>query len=334
MQPETWNPAELLKLSGSYWATCTLHAGVKLDLFSPLARQPLGADELAAELDLSPRGLTMLLDALCALDLLAKSGETYAATPFAAEFLDRAAPAYLGHIILHHHHLVEGWARLDQAVKQGGPVRRRVSHDALETERESFLLGMFNLAMLLAPKVAAQVDLSGRTRLLDLGGGPGTYAIHFCQHNPRLSATILDLPTTRPFAEQTVERFGMTGRIDFVPGDFAHHDPIPGRYDVAWLSHVLHGEGPRSCAIMLGKAADALEPAGMLLVQEFILDAERTAPLFPALFSLNMLLGTPEGQAYSEPELRQMLHAAGLEKIERLPVDLPNGAGILAAQKP
>jgi SAM-dependent methyltransferase len=327
-----WNPEQLLKLSGSYWETCALHAGVKLDLFSPLAARPQTAAELAAELGAAERGLGMLLDALVAMQLLVKQGDNYAATGSAAEFLDRSAPRYLGHIILHHHHLVESWGRLDEAVRAGGPVRNRVSHEPTAAERESFLLGMFNLAMLIAPKVAAQVDLAGRRRLLDLGGGPGTYAIHFCQQNPQLQATIYDLPTTRPFAEATLQRFALADRIEFAAGDFLA-GPLPGGFDVAWLSHVLHGEGPGGCSTLLANACAALEPGGLLLVQEFILDGTRTAPLFPALFSLNMLLGTPQGQAYSEPELAALLQQAGLSQIERLAIELPNGAGIMTGRK-
>jgi SAM-dependent methyltransferase len=333
MEPVVWNPTELLKLSGSYWSTCTLHAGVRLDLFTPLVKRARSVGELAAERGIDARGLAMLLDALAALGLLTKADDCYCATPFAATFLDRSAPGYLGHIILHHQHLVESWSHLDQAVREGRPVRHRVSHEPAADERESFLLGMFNLAMLNAPKVASAIDLAGRQRLLDLGGGPGTYAIHFCQQNPELSALIFDLPTTRPFAEQILQRFDMSARITFVAGDFLV-DPLPGTFDVAWLSQVLHGEGPEGCAQMLKKAVTALETGGLLLVQEFILDADRAAPLFPALFSLNMLLGTPNGQAYSEPELVALMHQAGLARIERLALELPNGVGILRGYKP
>jgi SAM-dependent methyltransferase len=333
MEPVVWNPSELLKLSGSYWSTCTLHAAVKLDLFTPLTERARSAPELADEHGIDARGLAMLLDALAALELVTKEQDRYRATPFAATFLDRKAPGYLGHIILHHQHLVESWSHLDQAVREGQPVRHRVSHEPTADERESFLLGMFNLAMLNAPKVASEIDLAGRRRLLDLGGGPGTYAIHFCQHNPELSALIFDLPTTRPFAEQILQRFTMTERIVFHGGDFLV-DPLPGTFDVAWLSQVLHGEGPEGCAQMLKKAVAALEARGLLLVQEFILDEDRAAPLFPALFSLNMLLGTPNGQAYSEPELVALMQQAGLARIERLPLELPNGVGILRGYKP
>jgi len=328
-----WNPAELLKLSGSYWNTCPLHAGVKLELFTRLGDRQLSAAELAAELGIPERGLAMLLDALSALELLVKEGDNYRATPAAGRFLNSTSPAYLGHIINHHHHLVEYWSHLDVAVREGGPVRERISHQPSEAERESFLMGMFNLAMLHAPKLAEAVDLAGHKRLLDLGGGPGSYAIHFCQQTPGLEAVIFDLPTTRPFAEQTVASFGLSERISFAAGDFTS-DPLPGRFDVVWISQVLHGEGPEGCARLVAKAAEALEPGGLLLVQEFILAAERDAPLFPALFSLNMLLGTPNGQSYSEPEIAGMLRAAGLEDVKRIPMESPQGVGIMAGRKP
>lgn len=329
MEAKVWSPADLLQLSGGYWSACALHAGVKLDVFTPLADRALTAAELAGALKCAARGVAMLLNALAALGLLEKRGDNYADTPFAAEFLCRTAPRYLGHIILHHHNLMEGWAHLDEAVKSGGPIRKRVSHDVGEDERESFEMGMFNLAMQVAPRIVPQINLSGRRRLLDLGGGPGTYAIHFCMQNPHLTAVVYDLPTTRPFAERTIDRFGLTGRIAFEDGDFIT-EGIKGTFDVAWLSHILHSEGPEGCAVILQKAVAALEPGGMILVQEFILNDSHDGPPFPALFSLNMLIGTPAGRAYSEGELFNMLAAAGVGDLKRLTLQLPNGAGVIA----
>jgi hypothetical protein len=116
--------------------------------------------------------------------------------------------------------------------------------------------------------------------------------------------------------------------MDNADRDFLSDD-IPNGFDVAWLSHILHGEGPEGCAVILQRAVAALEPGGMLMVQEFILDDSMDGPLFPALFSLNMLLGTPRGRAYSQGQLEAMLHAAGVTSIRRLEIDLPNGAGVL-----
>jgi hypothetical protein len=326
------NLAELLHISGSYWSACTLHAGVKLDLFSLLALRPSTAAELARNLHTDHRGLTMLLDALCALELAEKQGDQYQATEFSTTYLAKGSSNYMGHIIMHHHHLVQGWSRLDEAVQNGTPVRNRSSHDTDGRERESFLMGMYNLASQLAPQLVEKLELAGRRRLLDLAGGPGTYAIHFCLRYPALRAVVVDLPTTRPFAEQTIAKYGLSDRISFLAGDVID-DPIGSGFDVVWISHLLHSEGPVTCQGIVDKAAAALDRGGQVLIQEFILDDQRTTPLHPALFSLNMLVGTPSGQAYSQGELTAMLKKAGLEEVQRLQITLPNGAGIMAGTK-
>jgi len=321
-------PAELLKLSGGYWSSCALHAGVGLDLFSHLTEEPRTAAEIARIIDGDQRGITMLLDALAALELLEKHNNNYSATPFSAKYLSKKSEHYLGYIILHHHHLMTGWNRLDEAVKNGTPVEVSSSRTGDETIRENFQMGMFNMANQGAPAVVSAIDLSGRRRLLDLGGGPGTYAIHFCQRNPQLQAVVYDLPTTREFAERTVERFGLSERVSFVSGDVTS-DHIGSGFDVVWISQLLHSEGPESAAAILKKAAQALEPGGLMLVQEFILDDTRTTPVFPALFSLNMLINTTSGQSYSQGELTDMMTKAGVKEIKRVAVELPSGAGIM-----
>jgi hypothetical protein len=139
---------------------------------------------------------------------------------------------------------------------------------------------------------------------------------------------VYDLPSTRSFAEETIRRHDLSCRISFTAGDY-HQDPVPDGFDVAWLSHILHADGAEGCRTILQKAVAALKPGGRLLVQEFILNDAKDGPPFPALFSLNMLLGTSSGQSYAEGELRSMMRQAGLTDIRRLPLDLPNGAGVM-----
>ena len=339
------SPGQLLALSGSYWKACALHAGVVLDVFTPLCEAPATPQDLALRLGCEPRALAMLLRALAAMGLLTRSGAAYVASEQARLFLARTSPRYVGHIIRHHHNLVDSFARMDESVRSGRANRSGVGEG--ETAREDFLLGMFNLAMGIAPGLARQLDallvraglpgMAGRSTLLDLGGGPGTYAIQFCLAHPGLAATIFDLPTTKPFAEATVTRFGLPfepqGRVAFHPGDYTTDD-LPGGFDLAWLSQILHGEAPASAARVVRRAADALAPGGVLVVHEFLLSDEAAGPEFAALFSLNMLLGTAGGQAYSEGEVRGMFEEAGLTGVCRLDFAGPNDSGLIAGVKP
>ena len=331
MTSRQWNPGDLLEISGFYWKTAVLHAAVKMDVLTTIGDGQLAASEICRQLNAVPRGMERLLDALVAMELLVKIDGIYANSPSGQTFLSKDSAQYIGHIIMHHHHLVESWSKLDQAVQSGTPIRSRSSFSK-EEWRESFLLGMFNMAMGLAPKLVPQIDLSTRKHLLDLGGGPGTYAIHFCLNNPGLHAAVYDLPTTRPFAEKIIKQFNLSDRINFSDGNYLT-DPIEGHYDVAWLSHILHGEGPEECRLIIQKAVDALDPQGMIIIHEFILNNRMDGPLFPALFSLNMLLGTESGQSYSEQQLTDMLLTAGIKNIRRIPLKSPNDSGLLVGDK-
>ncbi len=327
METIEWNPGKLLEISGSYWKSCTLHAGVKLGIFTLLGDQPRTDYDIAEVLGGDLRGVTVLLNALSALGLLIKKENAYANTVTSETFLKKDSPQYLGYMLMHHHHLMESWSKLDQGVLTGKPTRSRSGFNEAVV-RESFLMGMFNMAMNLAPRIAPEIDLSGRKHLLDLGGGPGTYAIHFCLKNPGLRATVYDLPTTRSFAEKTIGRFGLSDRIVFQEGDYLE-GTIQGTFDVVWLSHILHGEGPEECQGMIQKSVSTLVPGGLILVHEFILNDEMDGPVFPAIFSLNMLLGTEKGRSYSDRQIREMLARAGVRELRRIPVQTPNDSGII-----
>ena len=327
MATREWNPGQLLEISGFFWKTCALHAAVKLDVFTAIGDGGLTAGETAQKIDGAVNGVERLLNALVAMELLDKTDDTFSNTPSGQALLAKDSPKYLGHIIMHHHHLLESWSELDQAVKSGKPRRSRSSHSK-EEWRESFLMGMFNMAMGMAPHIVPAIDMSDRQHLLDLGGGPGTYAIQYCLANDGLKATVYDLPTTRPFAEKTIQRFKLADRINFMDGNYLE-DPVEGNYDVAWLSHILHGEGPDDCRMIIKKAVGALEPGGMIIIHDFILNNSMDGPLFPALFSLNMLLGTESGQSYSEEQIRDMLVSAGVQNIRRIVINTPNDSGII-----
>lgn len=331
MNYSDWNAEKLTAISGSYWQVCAIHASVKIGLFTAISDSAKTASEIAAQISTESRATAMLLDACTALGLITKNKDKYLNTEFSRNFLCSDKPSYMGYIIMHHHYIMDSWVRLDEAVRSGGPVRVRSGNEEDE-KLESFLMGMFNMASRLGPVIAPLIDLSGCIRLLDLGGGPGTYAIHFCQQNPDLTATVFDMPTTKPFAEKTIKNFEMDKRIAFKAGNFLF-DPLPEGFDAVWMSHILHGESAAACSELVTKASKSLNPGGLLIIHDFILENDRTAPVFPALFSLNMLLGTDGGQSYSEEELQNMLKNAGISEIKRIRLPEPNPSGIIIGRK-
>ncbi len=354
-----WTAPELLSLASAHWNTSLLQAGIRLDLFTTLGRRPMNGEDLAETLGCDSRALSMLLAAMTACGLVFADAAlspqasaagvhdgpvadpagppasfadclsvAYSVAPSVRKYLSKDSPDYLGFIIQHHHHLQPAWHRLDEAVKTGESLRSSSAATRDDEEREAFLMGMFNVASQQAEGVAAALDLSGRTRLLDLGGGPGTYAVYFCLANPQLRATIFDKPTTRPYAEAVIRRFGLEERIDFAGGDF-FDDPLPQGYDAVWLSQILHGTPPDEAREVVARAARVLVPGGLIAVQEFMLDDTLDGPLFSAQFSLNMLLGTDGGQAFTRSEIAAMLRSAGALDLRWVVPPLPPGCAIM-----
>ena len=129
-------------------------------------------------------------------------------------------------------------------------------------------------------------------------------------------------------AQKAIEKFGLSEKIDFLEGNYLEND-IEGSYDVIWISQILHGEGPEDCQKIIHKAVSALEPGGMIIIHDFILNDTKDGPLFPALFSLNMLLGTERGRSYTEKQITDMLSQAGVKNIKHNSFRGPNDSGII-----
>lgn len=323
---------ELHDLGVSFWRPCVLHTAVQLKLFTHLGPFSMDANELAERMETEPRATGLLLNAVTALGLLKKTGDRFESTPFSRQHLDEQSPDFMGNIINHYCHMYPHWGLLGQAIRTGKSVVRR--EDRTEESTRQFLLGMHNLAIRGAEVLVHRLDLSGRRSMLDLGGGPGTYALYFCRHNPQLEATIYDMPDTEPVAAEQIASFGLADRVRFHAGDF-HKDPLPeGHFDFVFMSHILHSSSSKECADLLEKVYPIVRPGGEVIVQEFVLQEDKTEPIFAAMFALNMLVHTPRGRSYSFGEISTWLQDAGFSRPTAYHCDLPNDASLIRASKP
>ena len=68
----------------------------------------------------------------------------------------------------------------------------------------------------------------------------------------------------------------------------------------------------------------ALDPAGKAITLEFVPNEDRVSPPMAAAFSLVMLAGTDQGDAYTFPQYEKMLGNAGFAKTTLHPIpDVP-----------
>lgn len=270
---------DILAVMSGCQLTRVLEIANHVGVFTALAEGPRDLGELATATATAPEILEPLLTACCAMGLLSRDADTFECEPVAAEHLVPGKPQYLGNYISHS---MEVWKRWNDM-----PYRFRPAHgEAAWAGPEDFILAMHNLTMTgRGASFAELVDLGGRTNLLDVGGGPGTYSAFLCRRNPDLRATIWDLPVAIGVARRCVAaQPDVRDRISFVEGDWDTDDFGSG-YDALLFSNVLHGM-PSDPHPKFEKARAALEPGGLLIVQDFILDDDRQGPLPAALFAL------------------------------------------------
>ena len=167
-------------------------------------------------------------------------------------------------------------------------------------------------------------------RLLDLGGGPATYAINFAQANPDLAATVFDLPMPLKIARENIDKNGLTDRVDTLAGNFLQDDIGTG-YDFIWVSQILHSHDEGQCKLIIAKAVAALKGGGTLAIQDFYLNADGASPTGAAMFGVHMLAVTPRGRAYTHGEVAAWMEAAGLTAPEFMESGMD--ASILMAKK-
>lgn len=308
--------AEIFQL-GYYWETKILLTAVKLDLFSALDGKPKTAKEVAGRIGAHEPTLTLLLNALVALRLLTKEGDSYGNSPAAEKHLVRQSSQYIGHLLVLHDAEWNNWGKLEETIRTG---HRPVDRHVFETDPElgsNVLAVLHRIGQHSGPDLARRLKLSGREHLLDLGGGAGTNAIAFCQVYPEVTATVFDLPATLRLTETTVKEAGLESRIALRPGDF-NRDPLGGPYDVALMSDILHYQTFESNAALVGKVFTHLASGGRLVIKDRFLDEAGTGPAWTTAFAIHILVNTQQGGCYRTGDAMNWLTKAGFTSVTEL----------------
>ncbi len=313
-------PDHLNQMIRGYMPSRCILTALELDLFTAVG-DGASTEQAAAKIGANARAAAMLLNALVALGLLAKSGDTYTNTPESARFFEQGSKDNQRDGLLHTADIWHRWSTLTDAVVRGEKVPAARARTAEQTEH--FITGMQRNAKDRAPQVVKALGTAGVRRILDLGGGSGIYSIAFAQASPEVKCEILDLPEVIPLTQEYVNRAGVQAQVAIHPGNMLHDDFGSG-YDLVMLNAICHMFSEVQNREIFRRARQALAPGGRLVVQDFILNAEKTAPLHAALFALNMLVGTDAGSSYSEPEYTAWMRDAGLSGVQRVKLQGPS----------
>ena len=329
------DPKLITDLATAYWASMVLLTANRLNIFSLVSEEPLSAGELSARSNTDSRSLEMLLNACVGHRLLERSDGRYRNAPASEAFLVRGKPSFLGDALKYSEDMYPLWGKLGEAVASNAPpVPPETILGGDEEKTENFVRAMHNRALGIAKALTFVLDLSGRRKLLDVGGGPGTYSALLVQKTRGLEAVVLDLAPVVAIAEEIIADFGVSDRIRFISGNYKETAFGEG-YDAVLMSGILHRETGETCRALLDKAFGCLTSGGVLYVADvFFEDEQKVSPPFATLFALNMLLTSESGGAHAITEMVAWMEQSGFEDVEVKPLPPPMPHSILLGRKP
>ncbi|MCF8242865.1 MAG: methyltransferase domain-containing protein [Melioribacteraceae bacterium] len=287
----------------------------ELNVFTVLDKKLLTSEEIAGKINADVRATDRLCNALTAIGLLHKRNNKFYNTHAASEFLVKGKPGYMGNLA-HVNHTWNNWHRLTKSVIKGTSIAVDEINERGDDWLEAFIAAMHYRGEYQAKIISMMIDLKNVKRMLDVGGGSGAFSIGFTQAQPEMNAVVFDLPNVVQLTQRYIREAGMHEKISTVEGNYLTDDFGNG-YDLILLSAIVHINSFDENEMLIKKCADALNPGGQVIIQDWIMNEERTAPPTGALFALNMLVGTVHGDTYTESEMKEWMTTAGLENIEK-----------------
>ncbi len=304
----------LQKIAQAYWESAALMAAVELEIFTAIAHGHDTIPAVAKSIGITERNAERILTVLAAMTLLSREGERFTNAPDVQRFLVKDGERYAGPWILFTKPRWTAFGELSDRLRRKEENKLGAYVDFSVDDARRYHAATYSIGMGAARLFSRSVDLTGRKKLLDLGGGSGAYSIVATKTYPGLKAIVLDLPPVAVVANEYIAANDAADRVSTLPGDFTSTE-FPSDVDVVVMASNLPQYEPDLIRLVVRKAFAALEPGGeMHLIGETLHD-DRNGPLSAALWGLNEAVQGSTGLAHTEAEVKGYLQGAGFADV-------------------
>ncbi len=334
---------QVFDLMAGFVYSQVLLACVRLRLLELVAQRPRSLAELAQASNVSAAGLQRLLSAAVALRLLELRGEGR----FGLGALGAPIAGHGGIRAMIEHHAVLYQDMQDPvALLRDQLDKGEMSHYwpyALDPARDAGRQGwqaekiarysdlMSSSQPFVVDEILSVYEFSEHRKVLDVGGGQGTFLSRLARHAPHLELMLFDLPQVAALARNNFARQGVGARATAHEGSFLR-DALPAGADLITLIRVAHDHPDADLKVVLRRIHEALPVGGTLLLAEPMAQEADFAPQGDAYFHF-YLLAMGNGRLRTASELTDMLEGAGFTCVERVPNPMPLHTEILIARK-
>ena len=309
------SPDDIRELANVFRESRVLLSAVELKVFTVLDKHMMTSSEVSDKIKADARATDRFLNALCGMGLLKKVKEKFYNSDLSSKYLIEGKPEFMGNLY-HTNNLWNSWTHLTNSVIKGSSTKGDQNKEEKDDWVEAFISAMHYRGVHQGKILSMMIDLANVKRMLDVGGGSAAFSIEIVKRNPSIKAVVLDLPHVVPLTKKYVDEAGLSNNFDFIEGDYLTNE-FEGSYDLVLLSAIVHINSFEQNKMLIKKCADALNKNGMIVINDFVMNEDRTQPYHGALFSINMLVGTEYGDTYTENEMREWFKSAGISNVER-----------------
>ncbi|MBU2531346.1 MAG: methyltransferase [Alphaproteobacteria bacterium] len=318
-------------------ASKALFAALHVDLFTHLSQGGRTIEEISTVTKVPRNRITTLVTALTSIGALKFEDMRYTNSPAADHFLVRGAKYDFGDYLRY------------QIDKQMYPFMEQlndvldgtVNPDTIDSyahwmsdSEQASLYSESQHSGSLGPgrTLARAVDLSNAKSMLDVGGGTGAMTISLCQAYPELQSTIIDFPNVAEIGWRFITEADLVNRVRYVPGN-ALDSTWPTKQDAVLMSYLLSGVPGDRIPDLLQRSWDSLEPGGVLMVHDFMIEKNRRGPTLAALWQLQHMAFTPDARSIATDWLAGALGETGF-KVEKADDHIPGMTKLIVGRKP
>ena len=313
-RPDT---VRLQGITKGFWESAALMSAVELGVFTAIAHGHNSVSTLATEIGIEPINAERLLTALTAMTLITRQDDEFTNADDVQRFLVEDSSAYAGACMLFGKPRWNGWGELTQRLQISESDQRPLGmyDETFTVDRaREYHKATYSIGMGAARRFHKQVNLSNRTKIMDIGGGSGCYCIVGVQTHPGLKAEVLDLPPVVEVTREFLESNGVADAVHANACDFTQ-DPLPLDADVAIMASNLPQYGRETIGGVVQRVYDALLPGGEFHLIGEMLDNDGCGPLAPALWGLSEAVSQSTGLAHSVADCEGYLSNAGFKRI-------------------